>query len=261
MDSEELRNLNGMMKSQGTALWCIRDNNTCLHEAAICHQANIRVTRTPAVTPASAPSGCISISNPGGTWRPQPASARISAHPFCMAVWSVSACAPLPFFLFMWANTVPHVELVFFFCFFFICPIFYSSGAEGFLNANAVWKCFYVMRRLLTSLFSPLLGWLNRTLDMSTIILGLGKCSNHSPVCTKTAVTRPPCRVGLGTATSKLWCGPFVVWTQSNYDPTQVQPVWCFVRVNQPHCLHKMLPGCAFKGAIVHDYLWPKWWK
>lgn len=140
MDSEGLRNFNGMMKSQGTALWCIRDNNTCLHQAAICHQANIRVTRTPAVTPASAPSGCISISSPGGTWRPRPASARVSAHPFCMAVWSVSVCAPLPFFLFVRANT-----------FFFVLSValFYSSGAEGFLNANAEWICFYIMRRLL----------------------------------------------------------------------------------------------------------------
>lgn len=39
------------------------------------------------------------------------------------------------------------------FLFFSICPLFSSSGAEGFFNANAVWICFYFMRRLLTSLF------------------------------------------------------------------------------------------------------------
>lgn len=68
--SGKLRNLNEMMKSQGRGLWCIRDNNTCLHQPAICHQANIHVT-TPAVTPSSTLTGCISCCKP--QWHMAPA--------------------------------------------------------------------------------------------------------------------------------------------------------------------------------------------
>lgn len=86
------------MGYRGAARWCIRDNNTCLHQAAICHGANTHVARTPAVTLASALGGCISISGPGGTWRP-----RTACSPTYAAVWSVSVRELLPS---VWANTV-----------------------------------------------------------------------------------------------------------------------------------------------------------
>lgn len=86
------------MELQGAARQCIHDNNTCLHQAAICHGANTHVTRTLAVTPASALGGCISISGPGGTGRLRPACS-----PIYGAVWSVSALELLPS---VWANTL-----------------------------------------------------------------------------------------------------------------------------------------------------------
>lgn len=81
-----------MMKSEGRGLWCIGDNNTCLHQPAICCQTSV-LPRTLAITP-SVLSECSSCCKP--QWH------MASAVCFCLY--------PCPFTLLLLSGQCRHVS-------------------------------------------------------------------------------------------------------------------------------------------------------